>query len=191
MSPGSRPSQLPPKPLHNTSPSRTRTTPKSDEHFSDLRHRLKRLRPPSLGATVSAAMQLGQLSEASLYAADLAAARRFYHEILGLEIVSTSAGTRDRLSLRCDGSARLRSDADAGARRRCPHPWRDRPRPRRLRGRGARSREAGANIWPNTGSRSKRKWPWPRGDRSLYFRDPAGNVIEFARPTMCRPAASK
>jgi catechol 2,3-dioxygenase-like lactoylglutathione lyase family enzyme len=27
---------------------------------------------------------------------------------------------------------------------------------------------------------------WPSGGRSIYFRDPAGNVVEFAPPTLWR-----
>ena len=33
-------------------------------------------------------MRLGQLSEAAIYASDLDAAERFYHDVLGLEIIS-------------------------------------------------------------------------------------------------------
>ena len=34
-------------------------------------------------------MQLSQLSEAALYTSDLASAERFYHEVLGVEIVAS------------------------------------------------------------------------------------------------------
>ena len=33
-------------------------------------------------------MKLGQLSEAAIYTSDLDAAKRFYHDVLGLEIIS-------------------------------------------------------------------------------------------------------
>ena len=31
---------------------------------------------------------------------------------------------------------------------------------------------------------------WPEGGRSLYFRDPAGNVVELAPPTLWRAKAT-
>ncbi len=130
-------------------------------------------------------MKLGQLSEAALYTSDLAAAGQFYHEVLGLEIVSRFE--ERGMALRCGATVLLLFDpartriADAGV----PihgatgeghiafvideseiEPWR-----RRLR-------EFGVTI--------ESEVSWPEGGRSLYFRDPAGNVVELAPPSLWR-----
>lgn len=130
-------------------------------------------------------MRLGQLSEAALYTNDLAAAERFYHGVLGLEIVSSFAGRG--MSFRCGATVLLLFDP---ARTRIPDagvpthgatgeghiafvidnseiaPWRK------------RLQEAGVAI--------ESEVEWPEGGRSLYFRDPAGNVVELAPPTLWR-----
>jgi catechol 2,3-dioxygenase-like lactoylglutathione lyase family enzyme len=71
-------------------------------------------------------MSLGQLSEAALYTNDLAAAERFYHEVLGLEIISRMEGRG--ISFRCGATVLLVFDP---ARTRIPdaggtNTWRDR-----------------------------------------------------------------
>lgn len=131
------------------------------------------------------AMKLGQLSEAALYTHDLEAAKDFYQNILGLELISSF---EDRgMSFRCGATVLLLFDP---ARTRVPDagvpthgasgeghiafviedseidPWR------------ARLRNAGVPIESEVN--------WPSGGRSLYFRDPAGNVVELAPPTLWR-----
>jgi catechol 2,3-dioxygenase-like lactoylglutathione lyase family enzyme len=130
-------------------------------------------------------MLLGQLSEAALYANDLAAAERFYHDVLGLEIVSRMD---DRgLAFRCGATVLLVFDP---ARTRIPDAgvpthgatgeghiafviddsefdsWRD------------HLRQFGIAI--------EAEVAWPTGGCSLYFRDPARNVVELAPPTLWR-----
>jgi catechol 2,3-dioxygenase-like lactoylglutathione lyase family enzyme len=130
-------------------------------------------------------MKLGQLSEAALYASDLGAAERFYHDVLGLEIVSRMEGRG--ISFRCGATVLLVFDP---ARTRIPDagvpthgakgeghiafvvedsdldPWR------------AHLTERGVAIEAEVG--------WPSGGRSLYFRDPAGNLVELAPPMLWR-----
>jgi catechol 2,3-dioxygenase-like lactoylglutathione lyase family enzyme len=130
-------------------------------------------------------MKLGQLSEAALYTGDLDAAKRFYHDVLGLEIVSSM---EDRgISFRCGETVLLVFDPE---RTRIPDagvpthgaqgeghiafvvedseidPWR------------ARLTERGVAI--------EAEVDWPSGGRSLYFRDTAGNVVELAPPSLWR-----
>ena len=130
-------------------------------------------------------MQLGQLSEAALYTSDLAAAKRFYHEVLGLEIVSSFDGRG--MSFRCGATVLLVFDpartrvADAGVPTHGAtgeghiafvieeseiEPWRK------------RLKASGVAI--------ESEVEWPEGERSLYFRDPAGNSVELAPPTLWR-----
>jgi catechol 2,3-dioxygenase-like lactoylglutathione lyase family enzyme len=127
-------------------------------------------------------MKLSHLFEAALYAGDLGAAERFYRDVLGLELVSRSDGPG--LAFGCGEAVLLVFDpertriADAGVPTHGAigeghvafaideteiDPWR-----RHLESRGV---EAGV------------EWPEERG-RSLYFRDPSGNVVESAPPTL-------
>lgn len=130
-------------------------------------------------------MKLGQLSEAALYASDLEAAQQFYQGVLGLEVISRM---EDRgISFRCGETVLLVFDP---ARTRIPDagvpthgasgaghiafvitdseidPW--------------RSRLAAAGVALES------EVEWPGGGRSVYFRDPAGNVVELAPPTLWR-----
>jgi catechol 2,3-dioxygenase-like lactoylglutathione lyase family enzyme len=130
-------------------------------------------------------MKLGQLSEAALYSRDLGAAKRFYHDVLGLEIVSDMEGRG--ISFLCGETVLLVFDPertrvlDAGVPTHgadgAGHiafvvedseidPWR------------ARLTERSVAI--------EGEVDWPRGGRSLYFRDPAGNVVELAPPALWR-----
>lgn len=130
-------------------------------------------------------MKLGQLSEAALYASDLAAARRFYHELLGLEVVSD---LNDRgIAFRCGQTILLIFD-----------PSRTRVHDAGVPAHGATGAGHIAFVIEETeiagwrehlakhGIVIEEEVEWPRGDRSIYFRDPAGNVVELAPPAMWR-----
>jgi catechol 2,3-dioxygenase-like lactoylglutathione lyase family enzyme len=130
-------------------------------------------------------MRLGQLSEAAIYASDLDAAKRFYHDVLGLEIISRMENRG--IAFHCGETVLLVFDPE---RARVPDagvpthgasgeghiafvvedseldPWR------------ARLMSFGVLI--------EAEVAWPSGGRSLYFRDPARNVVEFAPPTLWR-----
>jgi catechol 2,3-dioxygenase-like lactoylglutathione lyase family enzyme len=166
------------------------------QYFSDFlhvarQHRVRRSqRQPCLAAHLglsacSKSMKLGQLSEAALYASDLGAAERFYHDVLGLDIVSTME--QRGISFRCGETILLVFDPertripDAGVPTHGANgeghiafvvdgadldPWR------------ARLGAAGVAV--------ESEVAWPSGGRSLYFRDPAGNVVELAPPTLWR-----
>ena len=132
--------------------------------------------------------KISRVLEACLYATDLDASERFYHGVLGLERYSNVPGRH--VFFRCgDGMFLIFSpertlgepslvggapvpthgatgpghvafavpDADIPA-------WR------------ARLEAAGIDI--------ESEVTWPRGGRSLYFRDPAGNCVELASPKL-------
>ena len=127
-------------------------------------------------------MRPSRIFETVLYAEDLAAAERFYHEALGLEVID-----RGDLfaALRCGGGVLLIFDP-----RKSAEPSRDVPahgtsgaghvafaaNPEDLDAWRNQLREAGIPI--------EREVHWPQGGHSLYFRDPAGNVVELAPPTL-------
>ena len=136
-------------------------------------------------------MKPNAVLETVLYAADLTAAEAFYRDILGLEVYSRVPGRQ--VFLRCGSQMLLIFDPAATAKplaadARVPVP------PHGAVGPGhvcfaatateiaewrRRLEQSGINIesdfeWPNAA-------PDMRG-RSIYFRDPAGNSVEFAEP---------
>src|SRR3982750_3995780 len=135
-------------------------------------------------------MLLGQLSEAAIYINDLAAAERFYHDILGLEIVSRMENRG--LAFRCGATVLLVFDP---ARTRIPDAG--------VPTHGATGEGhiaftvAGSELdaWRERLNRCgiaiEAEVNWPTGGRSLYFRDPAGNVVELAPPTLWFKSGAK
>jgi catechol 2,3-dioxygenase-like lactoylglutathione lyase family enzyme len=127
-------------------------------------------------------MQPSKIFETVLYAEDLAAAERFYHEALGLEVLERSNLT---VVFRCGGGVLLIFDP-----RKSAAPDRDVPshgttaighiafaaKPEDLDAWREQLRQAGVPI--------EREVDWDEGGHSIYFRDPAGNVVELAPPTI-------
>ena len=127
-------------------------------------------------------MQPSKIFETVLYAEDLAAAERFYHEALGLEVIE-----RNNLIVvfRCGGGVLLIFDP-----RKSAAPDREvsshgttgvghvafAAKPEDLDGWREQLRQAGVPI--------EREVDWDKGGHSIYFRDPAGNVVELAPPTI-------
>jgi len=123
--------------------------------------------------------------ETALYARDLAAVEAFYREVLGLEPFARAPARH--VFYRCGGQVLLifnpeatRVPPGAGA---LPVP------PHGSEGAGhicfrARAEEIGR--WRQRleakGVAIEADFHWPGGGRSLYFRDPAGNSLEFAEP---------
>jgi catechol 2,3-dioxygenase-like lactoylglutathione lyase family enzyme len=123
--------------------------------------------------------------ETVLYANDLAAAEAFYRDVLGLEPFQRVAGRH--LFYRCGGQVLLIFNPDAtrvppapGALPVPPH--------------GAlgpchicfRASAAEIDRWVERLTAKavpiEADFEWPAGGRSIYFRDPAGNCLEFAEP---------
>ena len=120
--------------------------------------------------------------ETVLYAEDLAAARRFYGDVLGLPVYQEVDGRL--VFFRCAEqmllvfNPKLSSSADAPTRA------------RRRMARRAMAMSAFAlplaelEVWQKHfaahGIAIERIVEWPDGGRSLYIRDPAGNSVEFA-----------
>ncbi len=127
-------------------------------------------------------MQLSKIFETVLYAEDLAAAERFYHEALGLEVIERNNLT---VVFRCGGGVLLIFDP-----RKSAAPARGVPshgatgvghvafaaKSKDLPAWREQLRQAGVSI--------EREVDWDEGGCSIYFRDPAGNVVELAPPTI-------
>lgn len=124
--------------------------------------------------------------ESALYVTDLAAAERFYRDILGLAFMSKVEGRH--VFFRCGEGVVLLFNATAtevppAADAKLPVP------PHGTRGHGHLCFSATADEidrWKadliRKGVAIEADFNWPRGGRSIYFRDPSGNSLEFAEP---------
>lgn len=121
--------------------------------------------------------------ETCLYATDLDAAERFYAGTLGLEAFAREPGRH--VFFRCGAGVFLlfnpdRTSAAAGEVGGMPVP------PHGARGAGHvafRVPAAALDRWrarlTDAGVAIEAEIAWPRGGRSLYVRDPAGNSVEL------------
>ena len=131
-------------------------------------------------------MQPAGILETILYARDLEAIERFYADVLGMTPFSKFAGRQ--LFYRCGGQVLLIFNPDATvkppAAAALPVP------PHGAIGPGhvcfaasAREIDALARRLDAKGVAIEADFIWPAsGGRSIYFRDPAGNCLEFAEP---------
>ena len=122
--------------------------------------------------------------ETCLYAADLAAAERFYADVIGLEAFQRVEGRH--VFFRCGAGVFLvfdpaRTSTEPGAVGGAPIP------PHGATGPGHVAfavPEAAIDAWrerlARLGVAIESEVRWPRGGRSLYVRDPAGNSVEIA-----------
>ena len=127
-------------------------------------------------------MKATRIFETVIYASDLAAAERFYTNVLGLEKYS---GFGVAISFRMDRGVLLIFDPDQAIQpnRGVPSHGPHGPghlafaaRPDDLDGWRAHLRDHGVEI--------EMEVRWEQGGTSIYFRDPAGNSIELAPPTL-------
>ena len=124
--------------------------------------------------------------ETALYADDLDKAEDFYAKVLGLEILTTVRGRH--VFFRCGNSVLLIFNAKAtriaqpeGSR--LPIPAHGATGPGHA---CFRASSAEMDRWierlTGFGVAIEADFIWPEGGRSIYFRDPAGNSLEFAEP---------
>jgi catechol 2,3-dioxygenase-like lactoylglutathione lyase family enzyme len=124
-------------------------------------------------------MQISHILETALYTADLPAAEDFYTRVLGLETFSRVEGRHlffrlaDAMLLIFNPEQTALSDQDVP--------------PHGARGPGHVAftiQEADFAAWrehlESESVEIEKEVEWPRGGRSLYFRDPAGNSLELA-----------
>ena len=125
---------------------------------------------------------LDQILETSLYTSDLDQAETFYRTVLGLEVFAKEPGRH--VFFKCGhqmlllfNPAKTMEECDAA-----PH--------------GAHGPGHAAfavpmselDTWKNhlqqMGIAIEKDFQWPNGVRSIYFRDPAGNSLEFTSPKL-------
>jgi catechol 2,3-dioxygenase-like lactoylglutathione lyase family enzyme len=135
----------------------------------------------------SDAMHPKAILETALYVTDLAAAEAFYCKVLSLERISEVEGRH--VFFRCGPGVLLLFDAEAtrqpSADARLPVP------PHGTAGAGHLCFAASAEEitrWKaaleTAGVAIEADFEWPGGGRSIYFRDPSGNSLEFAEPRL-------
>lgn len=123
---------------------------------------------------------IDRILETILYVDDLDAAERFYGDVLGLELDSRKAGLF--VFFKCgDGMLLLFEPKAASVGRSVPAHGALGP------GHACFAvAEDDLDDWrahlANAGVAIEQEVDWPRGGRSFYFRDPAGNSLELAPP---------
>lgn len=131
-------------------------------------------------------MRPSGILETILYAADLDAAEAFYSGVLGLEVYARQGGRQ--VFYRCGEGMLLIFNPDATVKP--PRPDAKLPvPPHGAIGPGHVCFRASAEqitSWrrrlEGAGVDIEADFEWPGGGRSIYFRDPAGNCLEFAEP---------
>lgn len=128
--------------------------------------------------------------ETIIYAQDLDAAEAFYREVLGLEPVSKQPGRQ--VFYRLEKQMLLIFNPDATVQPPAPDAKLPVP-PHGAKGEGHVCFAASADeisLWrvhlEAKGVAIEADFEWPGGGRSIYFRDPAGNALEFAEPRIWR-----
>ncbi len=123
--------------------------------------------------------------ETVLYARDLDAAEAFYRDVLDLEVHAKAPGRQ--VFFRCGDQMLLIFNPDETAKP--PAPGGLPVPPHGTSGRGHvcfRASAAEIAAWrrrlEEKGLAIEADFKWPGGGRSIYFRDPAGNCLEFAEP---------
>jgi catechol 2,3-dioxygenase-like lactoylglutathione lyase family enzyme len=126
-------------------------------------------------------MQARRILETCLYVNDLDEAREFYAGAMGLEVVEEQAGRH--LFLRCGAQMLLLFLPEASRQTGGVFP------PHGTTGAGHvafAATDAELETWravlTGRGITIETDFAWPQGGRSVYFRDPAGNSLEFATP---------
>ncbi len=118
--------------------------------------------------------------ETAIYVDDLDRAEAFYRDMLGLEVIAREAGRHvffrvgDGVLLAFEPGATLRGDILPAHGASGPGHFALGVRAEDLDGWRARLEGRGIAIEHET--------RWPRGGRSIYFRDPAGNSVELITP---------
>lgn len=131
-------------------------------------------------------LKISGVLETVLYAADLDAVEAFYSDVLGLERTAKAEGRQ--AFFRCGNQMVLIFNPAAtavppAADAKIPVP------PHGMTGHGHVCFRASASElarWrerlEEMGVSIEADFEWPNGGRSIYFRDPAGNCVEFAEP---------
>ncbi len=125
-------------------------------------------------------IEIKAIIETAIYVDDLEAAEAFYRGVLGLEVLGREAGRHvffrvgDGVLLAFDSEATLKGGVLPPHGAVGPGHFALGVRAKHLDGWRLRLEAQGIVV--------EKEMTWPRGSRSLYFRDPAGNSVELVTP---------
>jgi catechol 2,3-dioxygenase-like lactoylglutathione lyase family enzyme len=119
--------------------------------------------------------------ETAIYVNDLQAAETFYRTVLGLQVIAKELGRHVFFQVG-EGNVLLAFQAEATLRGdQLPSHGATGPGHFAL-GIEADAFDAWRKLLHGQGVAVEKVVEWPRGGRSLYFRDPAGNSVELVTP---------
>lgn len=137
------------------------------------------------------ALRPTNILESALYVSDLDAAEAFYGDVLGLEKIAAVANRH--VFFKCGSSVLLLFNAEATRQPPAPDARLPVP-PHGAAGQGHLCFAASAAEIAGWKTRLETldigieaDFEWPGGGRSIYFRDPSGNSLEFAEPKIWKP----
>ncbi len=126
-------------------------------------------------------MNIEAVVETAIYVDDLDAAEDFYHRILGLRIMGKEPGRHVFFQVG-DAGVLLAFLADATLKGDHLPPHGARGPSHFALGIAAETLDAWRDRLRAHGIAIEKEVTWPRGGKSLYFRDPAGNSVELLAP---------
>jgi catechol 2,3-dioxygenase-like lactoylglutathione lyase family enzyme len=137
-----------------------------------------------------AAIHATRILETALYAPDLVEAERFYTTVFGLEVITRFLPRG--IALRCGAGALLIFDPAETGVPGGPIPHHGAEGPGQM---AFLTSPESLPRWREQLARHRvaieSEVDWPEGGRSIYLRDPAGNSIELAPPTIWRGLGSR
>jgi catechol 2,3-dioxygenase-like lactoylglutathione lyase family enzyme len=126
-------------------------------------------------------MKIKTLTETAIYVDDLQATETFYCTVLGLPVIGKEPGRHVFFQVG-EGSVLLAFLAEATLKG-DPLPPHGATGPGHFAlGIEAESFDAWRKLLQSHGISIEKEVDWPRGGKSIYFRDPAGNLVELVTP---------
>jgi catechol 2,3-dioxygenase-like lactoylglutathione lyase family enzyme len=126
-------------------------------------------------------VKINAVVETALYVDDLQATKAFYGTVLGLPVIGKEPGRHVFFQVG-EASVLLAFQAETTLKGDLLPPHGATGPGHFALGIEAESFDAWRNLLQGHGVSIEKEVEWPRGGKSLYFRDPAGNSVELVTP---------